>query len=237
MLKKQNQIKQKRRNKIITLTIVFSIILYVAGTITGLYANKIFTEQISKDLNQIKSELDNSALDIKNIQLKQYYIENFEKNSCEFIEIYNKHQLEMIEKFWSTLPLKLEEYEKNNELTQEYVAIKREYIRFSLRYWLTLKNYYVDCNQKTIMPILYFYSKDCESCLKQSSEFDKLKIDLNKENKTLIVFPIDGEFKEDLVIMLKEYYNIKEYPATIINHNIIRGKVITKEELIMAINI
>ncbi|MCF7865860.1 hypothetical protein K9L67_04310 [Candidatus Woesearchaeota archaeon] len=236
MSRKKQEKNQKRRNKIIILAILFSIVFYVAGTITGLYANKIFSEQISQDLDKIKSDLDNSALDIKNIQLKQYYIENFNEDECKFMKIYNENQLKLIENFWSTLPKRMEEYEKNNELTEDYIAIKREYARFSLRYWLTLKNYNENCQKEEITPVLYFYTKDCQNCLEQAKEFDKFRESLSTQNKTLLVFPIDGEFNEDMITILKQYYEIQSYPTTIIKKQVIQGKVIDKQEMRLAIN-
>lgn len=234
---KKQEKNKKRRNKIIILAILFSILLYVTGTLTGLYANKIFAEQISQDLNEIQSQLDNSALDIKNIQIKQYYLDNFDADKCRFLDIYNDHQLKLIENFWSTLPTRMEEYEKNNKVTQDYIAIKREYIRFSLRYWLTLKNSNEECKNKEIIPILYFYTQDCQDCLQQSKEFDKFGETIKQINKTAIVFPIDADFEEDMVTILKEYYEIEIYPTTIINHQVIQGKIIDEQELRMANNI
>ena len=55
--------------------------------------------------------------------------------------------------------------------------------------------------------------------------------------KTLFVFPIDANFAEDMVTILKEYYEIDSYPSTIIDNQVIKGKVIDKQQLKMAIEI
>lgn len=235
---KAQKTNQKRRNRIIMLAILFSILLYVVGVLTGLIANKIFAEKISEDIQSIKSDLDTSALDIKNIQLKQYYLDNFEpENKCKFMKIYNDHQMELIRDFWSTLPKRLEEYEKNNELTEEYITIKREYMRFSLRYWLTLTKYNEECGDSEIIPVLYFYTKDCPDCLAQAEEFDKFRISLEEKDVILPVFPIDADFKEDMITILKEYYEIDSVPSTIIKNQVIKGQVIDVEELEIALTI
>lgn len=238
MPKAKKQTNQKKRNRIIILAIIFSIVLYVAGVLTGLIANMIFTEQISEDIQSIKTDLDSSALDIKNIQLKQYYADNFNpEDRCDFLKVYNNHQLDLIRDFWSILPKRLEEYENNNKLTDEYISIKREYIRFSLRYWLSLTKYNSECGSSEIVPVLYFYHKDCEECIQQSKEFDIFRTNLEEDGKTLIVFPIDEEFKEDMVSILKKYYKLDSYPSTIIKNQVIVGKVIDAEELELALNI
>jgi len=207
---------------------------------SGLFANKILKnkvdsdlQEIDKDLQDIKSVIDTSALDIKNLMLQQTFLDNFEEENCRFLDIYTDHLYSQISSYWQVLPQRLEEHDKETRQTNEYIAIKREYIRLSLRFWLTAQKSHRECNNNEMIPILYFYSKDCENCVEQGVNFDMFSLEMQKQNKTILIFPIDGEFPEDTVFLLKRYYNISKYPTVIIDKNVIHGKVIDSKGLEM----
>ena len=139
---------------------------------------------------------------------------------------------QQLKSYWDILPKRLEEYEKShNILSSQYISLKREYIRLSLRIWLTSRNIYENCPNSTYFPILYFYSINCKYCIDQGVEFDIIKGYLKKNNITLLVFPIDADFEEDAIYFLKEYYNINSLPALIIKDKVYQGRLFKKEEL------
>lgn len=228
MAKKQTKVKQ---SSIIVVAIILSVILYIAGVMTGLNANKLIEQQVDVEITDIKELLDDSALDLKSIQLQQYYIDNFpEEDRCALLGAYTDHLYDQINSFWQVLPDRLEAYEKENEQTDEYTAIKREYIRLSLRFWLTTLNAREACDNQELIGILYFYTPDCEHCIEQGEQFDHFQL-LLKRQKNIIIFPIDATFADDTVYMLKQFYNITQYPAVIVNKEPIQGRVVTAKEL------
>lgn len=228
MAKKQPRITQ---GNIITVAVIVSIILYVAGVMTGLNANKLIEQQVDVEINDIKGILDNSALDLKSIQLQQYYIDNFpEEDRCRLLQTYTEHLYDQIHTFWDILPSRLEAYDGETQQSDEYIAIKREYIRLSLRFWLTTVNARDQCNNHDIIGILYFYAPDCAECLLQGEEFDQFQL-LFKRQKDIIIFPIDATFEDDTIFMLRKFYNITQYPAVIVDGTPIQGRVVTAQEL------
>ena len=46
------------------------------------------------------------------------------------------------------------------------------------------------------------------------------------ENSKNQVFPVDIEFEDDTVYLLKQYYNITEVPAVIFKNKVFQGKVV-----------
>jgi len=226
-----------KKKNLIFIIAFFSLAIYLAGVFSGLFANKILEKKINEDVVFLRTYVDSSALDLKNIQLQQLFIENFEdENQCEFLDIYLNHLHTQLSSFWEVLPERLEEYDKNYEPTHEYLALKREYIRLSLRVWLIAKKDYYSCESKEFIPILYFYSKECTECLQQGIEFDKFKEKVAEEEKTAIVFPIDLNFEDDSVFLLKTFYNITSVPAVIINEEITQGEIITSEQISMILD-
>ncbi len=130
------------------------------------------------------------------------------------------------------LPKRLEEYDKYAAESGEYMSLKREYIRLSLRFWLSAKNNYEACGNSKFIPILYFYSKDCNDCITQGEKFDEFNALMKKGNWTVLVFPIDGDFQEDTISLLKRFYNITKYPAVVINRKIREGQVLSSNDML-----
>lgn len=228
MAKRQPRVKQ---SSIIIVAIIVSIILYVAGVMTGLNANKLVEKQVKGEITDIKTLLDDSALDLKSIQLQQYYIDNFpQEDRCQLLDIYAGHLYDQINSFWQVLPSRLESYDQQTQQSPEYTALKREYIRLSLRFWLTTVNAREQCDNQDLIGILYFYTPECENCVAQGEAFDHFQL-LLKRQKNIIVFPIDATFEDDTVYMLKQFYNITSYPTVIINGKAVQGRVVSAKEL------
>lgn len=221
---------KKNQKKLLFIIFIASVLLYLAGVFSGLYANKIFESRIGQDIGFLKTYVDSSALDLKNIQLQHYLIDNFEEeNQCKVLDIYLKNLHSQLHSFWEVLPERLEEYDKIQTPSSEYIALKREYIRLSLRVWLTARKNYYQCNSTEFLPILYFYSKDCDLCVQQGREFDRFKDNL--VNQTSIIFPIDLDFEDDTVFLLKTYYNITKVPAIIIDNKLAQGQIVSEDAI------
>ena len=218
------------RKQIFTVAIVLSLIMYLLGVFSGLFANKIMEERVEEDIEFLKSHNDVASLDLKNMLLQQLLIDQL-PNECKSSKIYLENLRKQLEPYWQKLPARLEAYDKTGKITEEYITLKREYIRLSLRMWLLTKKNYEKCNSDLI-PILYFYDKDCQTCTRQGEIFDELKIEMENINKSLVVFHIDQNFEDDNVYLLKEYYNITSVPSVITENKIISGEIISLNKLI-----
>jgi thiol-disulfide isomerase/thioredoxin len=222
------------KRSIIILAVVLSLIMYFAGVFSGLFANKVVEEKVEDDVDFLKSYVDVSSVDLKNNFLLQLFLDNID-DDCKFSNLYLNNLREQFEPYWDKLPSRLEAYEKDRQkFTDEYLSLKREYIRLSLRFWLIAMNNYQQCNSTEFVPILYFYSNECEDCVKQGENFDLLKE--NEKNHTIVVFPIDVDFEDDSVYLLKQYYNITSVPTTIVREDVYKGKLVSPEELAGSIN-
>jgi hypothetical protein len=221
------------RNAIITAAIVVSLIIYFAGLFSGLYANKVIKQNVQQDISLLKNYTDTSTVELKNMLLLQFYSDKL--SDCKFSEMYVSHLHEQLYPYWEILPKRLEEYEKYNKITDEYVGLKREYFRLSLRIWLTAMNNYRKCNTTSFIPVLYFYSKDCETCIEQGKVLDKFNKEGIYAKKNIFVFPIDGYFEDDTIYLLEQYYNITKFPAVIVNDKVLQGGIIQAEDILKEI--
>jgi len=222
------------KKTIFIVAVVLSIIIYFLGVLSGLYANKLIEKKVELDLDQLKGEIDVASLDLKNMLLLQELSKEM-TDECRFSELYLgklRQQLEQV--YWKKLPSRLEAYELQGGVTEEYTTLKREYTRILIRMWLIAKNIYEKCHSDLI-PILYFYSSNCTSCVEQGQIFDQLKVRVEEKGKSLVVFPIDVNFDDDSVYLLKEYYNISSVPSAVIQDTVISDTLIPLSTLIYAV--
>jgi hypothetical protein len=121
------------KRSIIILAVVLSLIMYFAGVFSGLFANKVVEEKVEDDVDFLKSYVDVSSVDLKNNFLLQLFLDNID-DDCKFSNLYLNNLREQFEPYWDKLPSRLEAYEKDRQkFTDEYLSLKREYIRLSLR--------------------------------------------------------------------------------------------------------
>ena len=237
-----------KRRYIIFFAIIISAILYLSGVFSGLYANKLIKESTQKDIFNLKTEtskdlgllqnyIDFLDSNLKDMQLEQTFIETLsDEQRCIFSSISLNDLFSQLSYYWSKLPYRIEEYEKYNELSEEYKTLKKQYAHVSIRTWILARSQYKKCNINLIHG-LYFYSADCEECVKQGEQIDILGRNIKQQGAEIIMFPIDFYLKEPIVENLKKYYNIKSTPAIVINDKVLQGRLFTASELFKAANV
>ena len=237
-----------KRRYIIFFAIIISAILYLSGVFSGLYANKLIKESTQKDIFNLKTEtskdlgllqnyIDFLDSNLKDMQLEQTFIETLsDEQRCIFSSISLNDLFSQLSYYWSKLPYRIEEYEKYNELSEEYKTLKKQYAHVSIRTWILARGQYEKCSIDLIHG-LYFYSADCDECVKQGEQLDILGRNTKQQGTEIIMFPIDFYLKEPIVENLKKYYNIKSTPTIIINDKVLQGRLFTASELFKAANL
>ena len=231
------------KKTIILFAIAISIILYLAGVYSGLYANKIIKKETEENIISLKKETaqDLEAMqnyvnfldsNLKNMQLEQTFIETLgPEEMCNFSIISFNELTSQLRFYWDRLPFRIEEYERNNKLSEEYLLLKQQYSHLSIRTWILAKNQYDKC-KIDIVHGLYFYSSDCENCVEQGEQLDEVNKKVRSSGRDMILFPLDFKSDEPIIKNLKEYYKIKSTPAVMINDKVFQGRLYKAEELI-----
>lgn len=169
------------------------------------------------------------------MQLEQTFIETLNNDElCNYSRISLEELIIQLQFYWQRLPFRLEEYELNEELSEEYLLLKQQYMHLSIRTWIHAKNLYDKC-EINIVHGLTFYSANCEKCVSQGEQIDILKEKLNEKNLDMIMFPIDMNSDEILIKNLVKYYKISSTPAVMINDNVFQGRLYSAEELLPTI--
>ncbi len=218
---------KKLGKKTYLISFFFTLIVYIAGIITGIFTERFITK---KFILLTKSEIERSKEKIKeirrrmeNLQLENFLLVTFGKNeTCKFLSLLLEQIEEELSTFWKKLPKRLEEYELKGSIPKEYEEVKRDYMLLSIRAWSISVSLKDRCN-KNLVPVLYFYSKKCEECIKQGEALDKFKLLAKSKGFIPMVFTVDAELEEPVIKVIKSVYNITEVPSILIENKVLRG--------------
>src|SRR4030043_404805 len=232
----KNKVVMKKRTLVIV-ALVISIMLYAAGLFSGLsfskYVEQRIKETTEQDISLIEDYIKSLDSDLQSIQIQERFIASLNDNdTCKFTDVYFSQLRQNLGYFWKLLPSRLEQYERERELSVSYLELKQKYIMLSLRAWIISDTNYKKCNTD-LVPILYFYSTECTSCVEQGEVLDELKDGLLELNKTAIVFTIDYDYPEPALELIKEYYQINAVPAIVVNNKVLQGRLFSKNEILI----
>jgi uncharacterized membrane-anchored protein YhcB (DUF1043 family) len=221
-----------KKKKMFLLAILATVVLYSLGIFTGYFIQKDVLTKTEEDLQKVQEEFKTYKQNLETIQLEQLYLSTYQgESSCSFlISIINEMQ-KNLSYFWSKLPSKLEVYEKYSQVQPEYLELKRDYTMISIRAWLLSLNVKEKCGEN-IVPILYFYSKDCDRCIEQGNVLDEVRA----EDKRVAVFTIDLNLNESIVKVIKEAHDISQAPSLLIEKNTSIQGFVSKDQLNQAIS-
>jgi len=208
-----------KRKRLLIIASITTIILYFMGILTGYFVQVKVLSRTEEELEKVQEEFYDYKQNLENIQLEQLYLTTHQGElSCKILVSTIDEMHNNLAYFWSKLPSKLEVYEKYSEVQPEYVRLKRDYTLLSIRTWLLSLDVKKKCGEE-IIPALYFYSRDCDSCIDQSYVLDELK----RENPNFSAFIVDFNLDESIVKIIKNVYNVTEVPSFIINDRLYPG--------------
>jgi DNA-directed RNA polymerase len=197
------------------LAAIITLAIFLLGMLLGLVVE-------GKRVVYMQSFANQQKLEFGSLQLQyQYITELGQEKNCPAVLATFETYMETLVKAQN----RLEDYEKDAKLDRnEFRLIKQDYTQAELNFWLLSKKVKEIC-KKDVVGILYFYSADtlCADCEKQSFVLSYLK-DIFKDK--LLVFAIDETLDiEPMVGILKETYNITEYPSLVIEDKAFSGFV------------
>ncbi len=211
-------ILMKRKRLLITASVT-AIIIYSLGALTGYFIQEKVLSRTQEELKKIQEEFFVYKQNLENVQLEQLYLTTYQGDlNCKILVSLINEMQDKLTYFWSKLPTKLEVYEKYSEIQPDYINLKRDYTLLSIRVWLLSLNVKEKCGEE-IIPVLYFYSKDCDKCIDQSYVLDNMK----KENPNFSAFIVDYNLDESIVKVIKNVWNVTKVPSFIIGNKLYSG--------------
>jgi hypothetical protein len=192
---------------------ILTAFIFLLGLMLGMVVEGQRVGYIDK-VNRIEK------LDYSSLQIQYAYIEQLSREeNCEAVsKTFENSVKSLIE-----TSERLESYEKNANINkQEFGFLKREYMLAQLNYWLLAQRTKKICD-RDIVTVLYFYStdKECPRCEEQAFILTYLK---QKFGNKLLIFSLDSTYTDEPMIeMLKQQYDMHEYPTLIIENRKIEG--------------
>jgi hypothetical protein len=214
-----------KKNRVYLLAGLSAMILYAVGVFTGAFILSYTESKTSQEFTRLHQEIDSYQKDLESIELEQFYLASGQSElGCKFIVASLNRVQSDLDYFWKKLPQKLEVYEKYNPPDENYESLKREYMVVSLKAWLLSLSVREKCGEG-LLPILYFYSRDCENCIDQGYILDNIR-----SSTQTPVYTLDLNLDSDAIYMIREAYGIDRAPALVIGNTAYEG-LVTYEEL------
>ena len=201
----------------------------IAGIITflifslGLTLGLVIEDQRYDFIEGINQEQETKYL---SLQLQYLYLSSFSNyNNCPTLATTLK---ETVTDLSNSLSEVIAYEEENSASDGQKIFVQRRYILDNLRYWLLARESKQQCDL-AIVPILYFYTKDCPSCPNQGTVLTYYKKIFGEQ---VLVFPINLDLREEepMVEIVMNQFNITKYPTIIVDNKKYEG-VVKKEQL------
>jgi glutaredoxin len=217
------------RQRVYLLAALSSIMLYAVGIFTGAAILGYTENKTSGEFASLRQELDGFGGDINSIELELLYLSSGKGElGCKFVISSLNNVQEDLSYFWDKLPQKLEVYESENPPDQDYEQLKKDYMELSLKAWLLSLSVRDKCGSD-VLPVLYFYSRDCGDCIEQGEILDAAR-----QSGGVLVYTIDLNLDSEAVSIVKEAYDIQTTPALIIGEDSYQG-LVSQARLLKAI--
>jgi glutaredoxin len=207
------KIQRKINYKIHVTALIITIIVFSAGIYTGTVLSRSILEDVSHKMKEGTYER------IHVLELMTFADDP--ETLCPFLI----KTLDEFDEEAYKIGLQLGFLEDYKNITDE--GILDNY------YLLELRNYYLSkkitnlCKERNIST-LYFFSKNCPSCMDHGKELIKARME---SNTSVRVYTFNADSKNELVKAIVKKYGINEYPTTIINEQKIIGAK-NKQELL-----
>lgn len=186
-----------------------SIVLYMLGIATGIYARNMLTNEIENVTTEIESNIDYIRKDLKNIQEEYILLGLRGEESCDILS----HVLSDTTRNLNSAVNELIRLDATERDEKAYAELKKDYTLLTIKAWTLRSTLNENCAQK-VLPVLYFYSVPCNNCVEQGKVIDELK-SVHKNNVSFYV--LDKDFNHPLIKILVESLNVKSAPAIVIN--------------------
>lgn len=196
--------------------LVLTVVVFLLGVTLGYYLEAGRIDKVQKEINELVISWDDA-------RTQAAYYENIDPKYCDRAIEENFKFGDRIYEYGRTL----EQYEDSNRLTDELKIEKQKYTLLKLQFFINSKNIKEKCNADYKF-VLYFYQDEPENLEIKSQQVVIARVlgDLKQEKGSeIILIPLAGDFDLGVINLLKETYNVKEYPSVVVDGVVLTGNV------------
>jgi len=197
-------------------------VLFLLGFSIGFYFENSRVSEVMEGyrLNEI------NALDLK---LQNYYYQIVDSENCDFAIEQN---FIFADKLYED-GLKLSKFEEASQISEKLLTEKKRYVLLKTELWLNTLLLKERCGADFDI-IVYFYSGDPDNTLKvaQQKIISNVLKDIKWEyGNDLVLLPIAGDLKLDIIDLQMKVNKITFLPSILINEDIVLEGAVSVEEL------
>jgi thiol-disulfide isomerase/thioredoxin len=189
--------------------LVMFVLVFGTGFVIGYFSERTGMVYTQSEIERLSNQVDN-------MQLQEMFITG-EKVDCRLM-------YSTMGSLSYSLYSMVDNLKATSPDTPQFYEMKRQADLLSLKAWMVAKNVRDKCTTD-ILPVLYVYSGDCPECNAQDTVLQSLK----SRYPGMLVYAIDFHSEEPAIKLVKDAYDIKSAPATIINHTLYYS--LSEEEL------
>lgn len=157
-----------------------------------------------------QAEVDKLRLEVENIQLQEMFVSGTEID-CRLL-------FSSMGKLSYDLDSLVDRLRSGSPDSPEFMETKTQADLLSLRAWILARNLKKNCAQG-IVPVLFFYSPDCQECQEQDIALQQAK-DLHRE---VLVYSVDLGSGQPAIKLVRDAYGIVKAPAVILENEAFGG--------------
>jgi len=213
----------KSKYRIFIETLILTLLILLVGFFIGLFVENYRTSKMVDNYNAFEI----SAFDLK---LQNYYYQIMDESSCNNSIEQNFFFADKIYKDG----LNLERYEQANQLTKNILLEKKKYVLLKTELWLNSILLKKKCGD-SIHTVVYVYSQNEGGSVSKDAEqaaiSDVLRQIKEEKGNTIILIPIAGDLRLDIVDLQLRVYNVTSLPVVIIDEKVVLTGFSSKEEI------
>jgi thiol-disulfide isomerase/thioredoxin len=187
--------------------------VFITGIVFGLWAGSEKITGLEKTIIGLGENIDNA-------ELQFLFFDTMGANvSCQYL---TKETITLGSEA-NSLGSEVERFENSRKLDENsFKELKKKYTSVLIRDWLTLEKIKQTCKED-YLTVLYFYSNEnCNDCKDQGIVLSYMK---EKLGDKFLVFAIDSDIDLQIIDLLKNVYNVGEYPTLVLNNKRFSGFV------------
>ncbi|GEM_PF-946776 len=184
-----------------------TLLIFSGGIVTGLFIENL-------RLSSAKQITLSEKVTLRSLQLQQNYISSG-ITDCKTLNTILENNINELEKKVAIVI----DYKKKSLFSEEEFKLQlQDYFLTEIQFYLLTQEIEKKCPQNNIK-VLYFYDEN-----KDETQGDILIYLKKKFDNKLLIFSLDSGFtQEPMIKTLLTYYNITEYPALVIDQQVLEG--------------
>jgi len=186
-----------------------TITLFGSGVILGIFFESSREQAISQDYKETETFW-------QDVRLQSFFYQIMNAEVCEQAISEN---LNFADRIYQE-GLVLQRYEGANELTGTILLDKKRYVLLKTEFWLNSIILNKKCENMSIPTVVYFYSQYPKSIAKKAEQAAVSSVLFNLKEKYgngILLIPLAADLNITVVDIIKDKYNLTEFPVVLIN--------------------